>query len=71
MKGYTQIIAINANTLDRRPANQYESDSSITNKVHDTDLMLLVFLDLKSMESFIQNIWSHEIVDPYLKMLPF
>ena len=47
MKGYTQIIVIYANTLDRRPANQYESDSLMTNKVHDTDLMLLVFLDLR------------------------
>ena len=47
MKEYTQIIVIYANTLDRRPANQYESDSSMTNKVHDTALMLLVLLDLK------------------------
>ena len=35
-----------ANKLYRRPANQYESDSSMTNKVHDTNLMFLVFLDL-------------------------
>ena len=35
-----------ANKLFRRPANQYESDSSMTNKVHDTNLMFLVFLDL-------------------------
>ena len=47
MKGYTQINVIDANKLYRRPANQYESDSSMTNKVHDTKLMLLVFLDLK------------------------
>ena len=47
MKGYTQINVIYANKLYRRPANQYESDSSMTNKVHDTNLMLLVFLDLK------------------------
>ena len=48
MKGYTQINIIYANKLYRRPANQYESDSSMTNKVHDTrNLMFLVFLDLK------------------------
>ena len=47
MKGYTQINAIDANKLYRRPANQYESDTTMTNKVLDTNLMLLVFLDLK------------------------
>ena len=47
MKGYTQINVIYANKLYPRPGNQYESDSSMTNKVHDTNLMLLVFLDLK------------------------
>ena len=48
MKGYTHINIIYANKLHRRPANQYESDSSMTNKVHDTNLMLLVSLDLKN-----------------------
>ena len=38
---------IYANKLYRRPANQYESDSTITNKIHDSNLMPLVFLDLK------------------------
>ena len=38
---------IYANKLYRRPANQYESDSWMTNKVHDTNLKLLVFLNLK------------------------
>ena len=52
MKGYTQINAIYANTLYRGPANQYESDSSMTNKVHDTNLMLLVSLDLKNLGIF-------------------
>ena len=33
--------------LYRRPAKQYESDSSMTNVVNDINLMLLVFLDLK------------------------
>ena len=47
MKGYTQINVIYANKLYRRPANQYESDFSTANKVHDANLMLLVFLDLK------------------------
>ena len=36
-----------AHMLYRRPANQYENDSSITNIVHDIILILLVFLDLK------------------------
>ena len=31
----------------RRPAKQYESDSMMNNKVHDTNLILLVFLNLK------------------------
>ena len=35
-----------ANKLYRRPDNQYESDSLMTNKVCDTNLLLLVFLDL-------------------------
>ena len=47
MKGHTLINVIYANKLHRRPANQYESDFSMTIKVHDTNLMLLVFLDLK------------------------
>ena len=47
MKGYTQINVKYANKLYRRPANQYKSDFSMTNKVHDTNLMRLVFLDLK------------------------
>ena len=47
LKGYTQINFIYANKLYRRPVNQYESDFSMTNKVHITNLLLLVFLDLK------------------------
>ena len=47
VKGYTKINVMCANKLYLRPANQYESDSSMTNKVHDTNLMFLVFLDLK------------------------
>ena len=35
------------NKLYLWPSNQYESDSSVTNKVFDTNLMLIVFLDLK------------------------
>ena len=38
---------IYGNMLYRRPVNQYESVSLMTNKVHDTNLVLLVFLDLK------------------------
>ena len=30
----------------RRPAKQYEIDSSMTNEVHDTNLIFLVFLNL-------------------------
>ena len=71
MKGYTQINVIYANRLYPRPANQYESDFSMANKVHDTKLMLLVFLDLKNRESFIHKIWSHETFDPYLKKFTF
>ena len=47
MKGYTQINVIYGNKLYHRPANQYGSDSLMTNKVHDTNLMLLVCPDLK------------------------
>ena len=47
MEGYTQINVTYANKLYRRPANQYQSDFSIANEVHDTNSMLLVFLDLK------------------------
>ena len=52
MKGYTQINVIYANKLYRRPSNQYENDSSMTNIVHDTNLMPLVFLDLKKPMTF-------------------
>ena len=64
MKGYTDKLYC-------RPANQYESDYLMTNKVNHTNLMLLVFLDLKNRDSFINNIWSHETTDPYLKSLHF
>ena len=47
MKGYTQITVIYANKLYRRPANQYDSDASMANEVHDMHSMLLVFIDLK------------------------
>ena len=30
-----------------RPAKQYESDSTMNNDVHDTNLILLVFFNLK------------------------
>ena len=47
MNGYTQINVEKAELLYHKPANQNESHSSMTYKVHDTHLMLLVFLDLK------------------------
>ena len=43
MKGFKQINVKYANKLYRRPANEYESDSSMTKKVQDTNLMLLLF----------------------------
>ena len=52
MKGYTQINVIYADKLYRRPANQYGSDFSMTKEVHDKNLMLLVFLDLKKYGIF-------------------
>ena len=52
MKGYTQTNVIYANKLYRRPVKQYESDSSMINKVHGTNLMLLVVLDLKKLVIF-------------------
>ena len=48
MKGYAQINVVYANVLYRTLANQYESDFSMANKVHDTKMMLLVFLNLKN-----------------------
>ena len=44
---HTDKRQIHIYKLYRRPANQYESDSSMIYKVHDINLMLLVFLDLK------------------------
>ena len=52
MKGYTQLNVICTNKLYGRPANQYESDFSMANKVHDAYLMLLAFLDLKKYGIF-------------------
>ena len=49
MEGYTQINVIYTNKLNRRIANQCESNSPLTNKVHDTNLMRLVLLDLKKL----------------------
>ena len=40
----------------------------MTNKARDTQLMLLVVLDFRSRGSLIDNILSHETVDPYLKI---
>ena len=67
MKSYKQINVKLANGLYRRPVKQYCSDSSMTNKVLDTNLILLEFLNLKSRESFTDNILTHETIDPYLK----
>ena len=49
MKGYIQINVKYANKVYRRPVNQCESDSLMTNKVHGTYLMCLVFLNLKKV----------------------
>ena len=72
MKGYTQINVIFANKLYRRPANQYKSHSSMTtcNKVHDTNLMLLVFLDLKKVGNLSFITFGHiKQLTPILKIL--
>ena len=46
-------LASSANTLVLiAQQTQYESDSSMTNKVYDTNLLLLVFLDLKKEKIF-------------------
>ena len=47
LKGNTQINVMYANKMYHRPVNQYESDFSMINKVLDTNLMFLVFLNLK------------------------
>ena len=52
MNGYTQINVKKADLLYRRPVSQNESHSLMTNKVHDTNLILLVFLDFKSRGYF-------------------
>ena len=52
MNGYTQINVQKANLLYQRPAIQNESNSLMTNTVHDTHLMLLVFLALKKKGIF-------------------
>ena len=54
---------------DHRYANQFESDSLMTNEVNDTHLMRIVFRDLKKYE--ILHSLSHETVEPYLKMFTF
>ena len=43
----------------------------MTNKVNDTNSMLLVVLDLKKYRTLTDNILSHETVDPYLKNFIF
>ena len=45
--------------------------SSITNKVHDTNLIRLVFLILNKYGVFTDNILSNETIDAYLKSLHF
>ena len=71
MNGYTQINVKKADMLYRRPDNQNKSHSSMTSKVHDTHLMLLVFLDLKKKGFFTDKILPNEWVDPYLKEFTF
>ena len=43
----------------------------MTKEAHDTNLILIVFLDLKKKGIFYDNILSHEITDPYLKKYTF
>ena len=70
MKGCIQINVIYAPKLYRRRANQYESDSSMTNEVHDTNLMLLVFLDLKKWVIF-HSFGHMKQLNPISKSLHF
>ena len=72
MKGYTQINVIYANKLYHSPANQYESDFSMTNKVHDANLMLLVFLDFNEVENLSFITFGHmKQLTPISKSLHF
>ena len=48
MEVHKQINVKQANTMYHRPVNQYASDPSMTNKVHDTISIRLVFLGLKN-----------------------
>ena len=41
-----------ANGLYRRPAKQYESNSSMTKDAYDTNLIHLVYLDLRKKGIF-------------------
>ena len=49
LKSSNKRVKNRSNKLYPSPTNQYESDSSMTNKVHDTNVMHLVFLDLKKV----------------------
>ena len=72
MKGFTQINVKKAILLYRRPASQKERViPRLLIQVQDTNLMLLLFLDLKKWGPFTDNILSHETDDPYLKTFTF
>ena len=43
----------------------------MTSKVHDTNLMLLVFLDFKEFGNFSLSILSHDAIDTYFNKLTF
>ena len=47
-----QINVKLANGLYCRPVQQYKSDFSMTNEVHDTNLILLMFLNIKKKGIF-------------------
>ena len=47
MKGYKQINVKYASEQYYRPSNEYENDSSMTNKVNGTNLMHVLLLGLK------------------------
>ena len=58
-EGYKQINFKYAIKLYHRPANQYESASSMTNRVHDKSLRLLVFFLFKEVANLLLIIFRH------------
>ena len=63
---FIKLVAIN----NEHPS--YESDSSMTNKVYDTNLMLIVFLNLKKVGNLSFITFGHmKQLTPISKSLHF